>query len=157
MTRPLRRASCLMVLCLLAWVVGCTRTQPPLAKTTPAIVTVAAPEVRYDVTESEDFTGRTEAVEFIEVRSRVTGYLKGIKVDDGASVKKGDPLFEIDPEPYQRELDRTEAAVKQAKAVLVRIGRDYKRLEALKGRISQEEWDRVVGEKAESEAAVEVA
>jgi RND family efflux transporter MFP subunit len=158
MTLAPRRRALLLLAGLLAAAAGCNRATPPLAKTAPATVTVAAPEVRYDVVESEDFTGRTEAIEFIEVRSRVTGYLKEIKVEDGAKVKKDDPLFVIDPDPYQREFDRTEAAVKQAKAVLDKVTRDYKRLEAFKGKaISQEEWDRVVGEKAESEAALEVA
>ncbi len=158
MTRLPRRASFLLLASLLAIAAGCNRAKPPLAKTAATAVTVATPEVHYDLVESEDFTGRTEAVEFVEVRSRVTGYLKEIKVEDGARVKKDDPLYVIDPEPYQREFDRTAAAVKQAKAVLDRVTRDYKRLEAFQGKaISQEEWDKVVGEKAEAEAALDVA
>src|SRR5579885_118258 len=144
---------------LLGLAVGCARPAPPLAKTAPSLVTVATPEVRYEVIDFEDFTGRTEAVESVELRARVTGYLTKINFDDGAIVEKGDVLFELDPESYRRELERAQALEVQAKAHLERVEKDYKRAEGLRGggSITHEEWDRIVGDLAEARAAAQVA
>ena len=76
-------------------------------------VQVVEPEVR-TLTEWKEFTGRFEAVEMVELRARVTGYLDKVHFDDGQMVEKGDLLFEIDPRPY-------EAAVARAEAELSRI------------------------------------
>ena len=63
-------------------------------------VQVVEPEVR-TLTEWKEFTGRFEAVEMVELRARVTGYLDKVHFDDGQMVEKGDLLFEIDPRPYE--------------------------------------------------------
>lgn len=85
---------------------------PPAA---PPAVTVAKPVVK-DVIEHDDYTGRFDAVDYVEVRARVTGYLTKINFQDGAFVKKGDVLFVVDPRPYQATLDQAKAALTSAKA-----------------------------------------
>ena len=82
---------------------GCTRT--------PSEAPAAAPMA---VTDYADFTGRTAAVDSVEVRARVSGYLDTVNFKEGALVKKNDKLFEIDPRPYRAELDRAKGTVAQS-------------------------------------------
>src|SRR5262245_35011661 len=100
-----------------------------MAKANPderPLVHVIEPQVR-DVTDSGTFTGRTDAVESVEVRARVTGYLVEIDFQPGSDVKKGQRLFKIDPRPYQAELDRLNAQVALAEARHRLAVADYKR------------------------------
>src|SRR5882672_11660800 len=78
-------------------------------------VTVNQP-VQQEIVEWDEYPGRLDAVEMVEVRARVSGYLQSIHFKDGAEVKKGDLLFVIDPRQYQAELDRAEAELKQAES-----------------------------------------
>ena len=78
----------------------------------PMAVTVSYP-VERDVTDYADFTGRTAAVDSVEVRARVSGYLDTVNFKEGALVKKDDKLFEIDPRPYRAELERAKGTVAQ--------------------------------------------
>ncbi len=64
-----------------------------------------------EVTDFVDFTRRTDAVQAVDVRPRVTGYLERIPFKEGSDVKKGDLLFEIDPRPYQAQLDQAKSQV----------------------------------------------
>ncbi len=137
--------------------VGCAKPPPAVAPAKPPEVIVGRPVIR-PVTDSEDFTGRTEAVASVDLRSRVTGYLDKIHFKDGADVETGQLLFTIDPRTYQAEVEKAEAAVKQADARLTRTKNDFERAESLKGRgISPEELDRAAGDRAEAAAAVGVA
>ena len=81
----------------------------------PPTVTVASP-VRQSVTYYARYTGQTAAVESVEIRARVEGYLQSVHFGDAALVKKGDLLFVIDPRPYQARLDeaKAELAMRQA-------------------------------------------
>ena len=81
----------------------------------PISVTVSYP-VEREVTDYADFTARTAAVDSVEVRARVWGYLKKVNFKEGALVKKGDVLFELDPRPYQAECDRCLANLTSATA-----------------------------------------
>ena len=146
------------MVCLLAPTIallGCAKAAPKIAKPEPAMVLVSRPTTD-EITDFEDFTGRTEAVMSVEVRARVTGYLDKVQFTDGEDVKEGDNLFEIDPRPYKAEVDRTEAAVLQAEAHLKRIQSDQKRATLLfnRGSISREEFDQKVGDFEEARAAV---
>jgi RND family efflux transporter MFP subunit len=138
---------------------GCTpsQAQPGPAQQVPE-VQVSLPVAR-EVRDYEDFPGRTEAVNSIEVRARVTGYLDKVNFREGADIKEGDVLFEIDPRPYQAELNRAEANVVQSQARLERLELDYKRADGLLGRgaIGREEFDKIAGDRAEAGAAVGVA
>jgi RND family efflux transporter MFP subunit len=137
---------------------GCNHAPQQAATVKPAEVFVTQP-VTKEVTEFEDFTGRTEAVDSIEIRARVTGYLDKVHFKEGAEVKQGDLLFEIDPRPYQAELDRAEANVVQAQAHLTRLDSDFERAKGLikNQAIGKEEFDRISGDRAEAAAALGVA
>ena len=95
----------LLGLCL--GLAGCVRVPSAAPEAAPTPVTVSHP-VERDVTDYADFTGRTAAVDSVEVRARVWGYLDKVNFKEGALVKKGDVLFEIDPRPYQADLEQAE-------------------------------------------------
>jgi multidrug efflux system membrane fusion protein len=76
----------------------------------------AAAVVEKAVAETQEFSGRLEAVERVEIRPRVSGFITAVNFRPGAEVKKGEVLFVIDPRPYQAEADRAEAAAKSARA-----------------------------------------
>jgi RND family efflux transporter MFP subunit len=137
---------------------GSSQAQPGLAPPPPPEVLVSLPVTR-EVTDYVDFPGRIEAVNSVEVRARVTGYLEKVNFKEGEDVKQGDVLFEIDPRPYQADFDRAEANFVQAQAHLSRLETDYQRaLELLPGRrISREEFDRIAGDRREASAALGVA
>ena len=105
-------------------------------------VQVVEPEVR-TLTEWKEFTGRFEAVEMVELRARVTGYLDKVHFDDGQMVEKGDLLFEIDPRPYEAAVARAEAELSRMDSQLKLAELDTKRGERLltQSAISQEEVD----------------
>ena len=91
--------------------------KPTAADAAPPEVGVSRPAVRM-VTDYEDFTGRLQAVASVEVRARVTGHLEKAHLKEGGEVKAGDLLFQIDPRPYQADLDLAEADLKLAEAEL---------------------------------------
>jgi RND family efflux transporter MFP subunit len=112
-----------------------------------------------EASEPETFTGRIEPLTSIQLRARVSGYLVKANVKDGAEVKNGDVLFEIDPRPYVAELDKATAILLQAEARLKSAAADLRRLQALRDQkaASSEELDRASGKRDEAEAAVQVA
>ena len=75
-----------------------------------------APAVEREIVESESFSGRLEAVESVEVRARITGYIDSVKFKQGESVRKGDVLVQIDPRPFQASLASAEANLAAARA-----------------------------------------
>ena len=98
------RVSALLAVALaLASCTGRPASAPP-----PPKVKVVQPVAR-EITEWDEYTARLEAVDSVEVRPRVSGYLQSIHFQDGAIVKKGDLLFSIDPRPYEAALRRAEA------------------------------------------------
>lgn len=105
-------------------------------------VTVSQP-IQKEVVEWDEYTGRMDAVETVEIRARVSGYLSKIYFRDGAKVKKGDLLYLIDPRPYQTEVDRTMAEVARLEARLELAQNDLARAERLvKSRaISEQDYD----------------
>src|SRR5262245_58585381 len=127
---------------LLLLMAACTQQQPTAAPPPPPRVTVSQP-VNREVVEWEESTGRLEAVESVEVRARVNGYLQSIHFKNGATVKQGDLLFIIDPRPYQAELERAKADLALATAKLERTGKDLARAQmSVRSRaVSEEEVD----------------
>jgi RND family efflux transporter MFP subunit len=87
------------------------RQRPEVLAAAPPEVAVVRPVVR-QFADHVDFTGQTEAAQTAEVRSRVSGRLAKVLFQPGSTVKQGDPLFEIDPAPFQAELDKREAEVR---------------------------------------------
>src|SRR5262249_14396048 len=105
---------------------GCERPPAGGKSTAPTPVTVSYP-VEREVTDYEDFTGRTASPESVEVRARVWGYLQKVNFKEGMEVKKGDVLFEIDPRTYKAALDQAKAKVTYDEAQLKFNDAEYKR------------------------------
>ena len=99
---------------------------PPPGAMPPPAVTVAHPLER-DVVEWAEYTGQFEAVEYVELRARVSGYLTEIHFKDGQKVAKGDLLFVIDPRPFETDLAQAQANLERDKAQLLRANQDLKR------------------------------
>ena len=96
---------------------GCSKPHAqPAAPAAPPVSVAAALE--QEVVETVDFPGRIEAVESVEVRARVNGYLQAVRFRPGAQVRKGDLLFIIDPRPFEAELARAEATLANTRAQL---------------------------------------
>jgi RND family efflux transporter MFP subunit len=108
----------------------------------PPTVSVANP-LEKEVVEWDEYTGRFDAVDTVEVRARISGFLNEVKFTDGAIVKKGDLLFVIDPRPFQRVLDRDRAALQGAKVQVEFAERDLERARPLvaSATISQQVFD----------------
>ncbi|NLS91492.1 MAG: efflux RND transporter periplasmic adaptor subunit [Planctomycetaceae bacterium] len=137
---------------------GCEQPVQPATTETPKVRAVHPAE--REVADCAYFTGRTAAAQSVEVQSRVTGYLESIDFEPGAKVKAGARLFKIDPRPYQATLDAAEGQVRLAEARLQLAEANYRRsLEVAKtpGAITQQEIDRDIAHKSESEAAVAAA
>lgn len=113
------------VLAFTVAVAGCTAPPPSAPPVVPA-VSVSYP-VEREVTDYADYTGRTAAVESVEVRSRVWGYLEKVNFKEGALVKKGDVLFELDARPYEAQLEQAKAKVRQDEAQLAYDEAEYQR------------------------------
>ena len=94
---------------------ACKKAAPPAHGPLPVnVVTVIEKEVH----EWDEFTGRIEAVESVEIRPRVSGYITEVKFQAGAMVKKDDLLYVIDPRPYQADFDRAAAEFERLQAQL---------------------------------------
>ncbi|KQS71275.1 hemolysin secretion protein D [Methylobacterium sp. Leaf361] len=108
----------------------------------PPKVTVAKPVVR-QIVEQDQYTGRFDAIDYVEVRARVTGYLEKINFVDGQTVKKGDILFVIDRRPYKAALEQAQAALASAKARQSFSQTDLERAQTLSrsGNISEQVTD----------------
>ena len=138
-------------------VAGCQPPPQAVPPTKPAVVLVSKP-VSEEITDSEEFTGRTDSYQYVEVRARVNGYLDKILFKDGDEATEGEVLFQIDPRPYQAEVDRTAAALDQAEAHLKKADADHRRSQNLfaRGVQSREDFDRITGDFEEAKAAVGV-
>jgi RND family efflux transporter MFP subunit len=121
-------------------------------------VTVAAASER-KVTEFDEFTGRFEAVERVEVRPRVSGYISSVNFSEGSEVRKGDVLFVIDPRPYAAERDKARAQLAQAHSqlVLAKSERDRATKLLTQHAISEEEFDTRTAGREQAQANVEAA
>jgi RND family efflux transporter MFP subunit len=117
------------------------QVQRPPAPPPPA-VTIANP-LEKEVVEWDEYTGRFDAVDIVEVRARISGFLNEVKFKDGAIVKKDDLLFVIDSRPFQRILDRDRATLQGAKVALEFAEKDLERARPLvaNATISQQVFD----------------
>jgi multidrug efflux pump subunit AcrA (membrane-fusion protein) len=113
---------------LLAPMLGaCGQSQPPAsAAPPPPSVTVAKP-IERGIVDQDEYVGRFIAVNSVEVRARVSGYLEKVDFRDGQMVKEGDLLFTIDKRPFQNAADQARANLAQARANLAFAEGDLKR------------------------------
>jgi multidrug efflux system membrane fusion protein len=124
----------------------------------PPQVTVAQ-VLQKQVTEFDEFTGRFEAIDRVEVRPRVNGYISSVNFTEGSEVKKGDVLFVIDQRPYAAELKRAQAQLNQAKSALTLAKSEKVRATNLLAQhaISQEEYDTRSSGDEQAQANVQLA
>jgi RND family efflux transporter MFP subunit len=149
---PTLRRGLWLTLCL--GPAGCGREGLQTPPALPPAVSVAYP-LQQEVTDYAEFSGQLAAVDSVEVRARVTGYLVKVNFVEGSLVKKGDVLIEIDPAIYQTELDEAKGNLASAQARLGRQNADVARAEKLVGKaMSQEQYDTIVGERNETAASI---
>jgi RND family efflux transporter MFP subunit len=124
----------------------------------PPLVTISQPVAR-EIVEWDEYTGRFDAVDFVEVRARVSGFLTEVHFTDGQMVKKGDPLFTLDARPFERALESAKAELAAAKTKVESTMKDVVRGKPLVDRriISEKVFDDRENLKREAEAAVDVA
>ena len=138
-----RAALATLALVLLA---GCDQAEDGSAKADapppPPEVTVAKPLVQ-KLTEWDEFTGRFEPVQLVEIRARVSGYVQEIGFEDGQIVEAGQTLFVIDPRPYQAAVDRAKAQI------------DMQRAQLDLARLDQERTSRLVSTSAAARATLD--
>jgi len=135
---------------------GCDRKPAAGAAPPPPSVTVAHP-VQKVITERDEFTGRFTAVESVEVRARVSGFIDSVHFKEGQIVKQGDLLFIIDPRPYRNAVDQAKADVERAKARLEIASLDVQRAAPLVRSQSVTEREFDTRRSTERDAAAQVA
>jgi multidrug efflux system membrane fusion protein len=144
-TKPLIGAGAIALSALAAAVLsGCSERSAKEVTAQPAGPQITAAAVlERSVTESQEFSGRIEAIDSVEIRPRVAGYIASVNLKPGAQVRKGDVLFVIDPRPYQAEASRTHAAAQaaRAKADLAKVELERARQLVADKAIAQQEVD----------------
>lgn len=141
----------------LALLAGCDSEPQAIAQVIPSVkvleVTVKS------ITPNEEFVGRTEATQDIQIKSKVRGNLLKTYFEEGSMVSKGDLLFEIDPEQYDAALKASKALVAQSTAAYDTSVRNFKRGEGLieDNYISQADYDNLLSNKLQNAAALQSA
>ena len=133
---------------------GCSETTPP--PEAPPLVEVASP-LAQRVADWDDYSGRFEPVDSVEVRPRVSGAIESVHFEDGQVVAQGELLFVIDPRPYAAELAHAKAQLAGARAHLANADAELKRAQALLGNKLISEADAEVRVAAQLGAAADVA
>ncbi|MFL6529106.1 MAG: efflux RND transporter periplasmic adaptor subunit [Chthoniobacterales bacterium] len=137
-------------------ITACKKVAAPAQGPLPVnVVTV----VEKEVSEWDEYTGRLDAVESVDIRPRVSGYITEVKFGAGAMVKAGDLLYVIDPRPYQADFDRAAAEFERAQANLKLAQIELDRAKDLRGKntISASEFDQKAASYQQSSAAARSA
>ena len=157
--RSLRIGSAL-VLGFCMGLAGCSHAPGEAPGKTLPTVTVSYPLER-EVTDYQDYTGRTAAVDSVQVQARVTGYLEKIYFTEGAEVPEGTVLYQIDPRPYQASYDASKAQVAANVASLALAKQDNKRFKQLAkdqpGAVTQVDLDRYQSQEDQAIANLDTA
>jgi RND family efflux transporter MFP subunit len=134
--------------------IGCGQQKPPPAPQPPP-VTVAKP-VTKEITEYSVYTGRMAAVEYVDIRPRVSGYITNITFKEGDIVNQGDLLFVIDSRPYEAELEQAKGQLRLAEAQRQLAEANFARADRLFRTYvsSKEEFDTSLAQKSQAEAQV---
>jgi RND family efflux transporter MFP subunit len=136
---------------------GCEHHQPPAGQKGPPEVFVSTP-VSQEITDYEEFSGRLESDQTIQIRARVTGYLLKQNFKEGGEVEKGQVLFEIDPQLYEAELALAEGNVGEAQGQYDQAKADWMRAQQMRnGQISPEEYNKYRGAYVMSEGKLKAA
>lgn len=155
MTRMRRVGTAGVTACAVMLMSGCGKPGGGQSAPPPPQVTVAQ-VLEKKVKEWDEFTGRLQAVETVEIRPRVSGYIDKVAFTEGSQVKRGDLLFIIDPRPYKAEYDRAASDVKRYKTALDLARIELVRVQRLKdsGAVSEEELDERKSTVAQGDANV---
>jgi multidrug efflux system membrane fusion protein len=124
----------------------------------PPVVTASRPHVE-ELVEWDEYTARFEAVEAVDIRARVSGYLNEVAFKDGQTVKQGDLLYTIDPRPFERAVEQAKAELSQAVTKVENTSLDVERGRPLMERkvLSEKAYDDRANLQREAQAAVKVA
>ena len=155
MNAPLKRTILLSMLGLLA-LEGCGKAPPPAPG--PPDVTVAK-VISKRIKDWDEYTGRFQAIDTVEIRPRVSGYVEQVLFREGQFVKKDDALVIIDPRPYQADYDRAKAGLELAKSQQQLASLEAARVQKLKdsGAVSREELDERLSNLNQQQASVAAA
>ena len=155
---PVASPSFWLVVCVTVLITnGCQRSSPPPPAAVPTVT--VAKVISKEVIEWDEYTGRTDAIESVDIRPRVSGYLEMIGFRAGDIVDKGDLLFEIDPRPYQATLDQAKGQLEQAEAQKKLNDANFARAQELIARnvTAKSDYDNAVAQKNGSDAQVSTA
>ncbi|UCJ15432.1 efflux RND transporter periplasmic adaptor subunit [Pseudomonas sp. MM211] len=111
---------------------ACGKSEDVAQQQMPAAKVTVAEVIEQPLNEWDEFTGRLEAPESVQIRPRVSGFVDKVSFNEGALVKKGDLLFQIDPRPFQAEVKRLEAQLQQSRANQARTVSESRRGERLR-------------------------
>jgi len=148
-----------ILVCLLIFAFIPSEETPENKQAAAVLEVETATPVYHNITEWDEYTGRFEASNRVEVRARVSGFLESVNFTDGQQVEKGQVLFVIDQRPFRIELNQAQATYSQALAMLKTAQDNYNRVESLQesGAVSTEEYDRRKQALVHAEASKELA
>ncbi len=161
--RPLPRLSVLATLLVAAVstpvLVACGGAAEAQGGPPQAAPVSVAPAVERTISDTEEFSGRLEASEFVELRPRIGGVIEQVHFTDGALVSKGQPLFTIDPKPFAAEVARAESQLAAAKARAELAGSELARAQKLLDAkaVSRQEFDQLTAGSRTSDADIKAA
>ncbi len=146
-------------LAALAVLTACSAQAKPEQGPAPAVQVTVADVAFKSLRQWDDFTGRLEAVDTVDIRPRVGGYVNAVRFAEGAYVRKGQVLFEIDPRPFQAEAARASAEVARAKAGLDLAVVNRERGQRLidQNALARSEFDRLASEEKAAQANLAAA
>lgn len=146
-------------LSLSALVAGCNAKADQAPSAPPAPSVTVAEVVTRPLRQWDEFTGRIEAIQTVQIRPRVGGYIDSVRFQEGARVHKGQVLFQIDPRPFQAEANRlaAEVAASRAKLDLARANRERGQRLVEQDALARSEFDRLVSEEKAAAAALQAS
>jgi RND family efflux transporter MFP subunit len=150
---PMKRTILFVSMLGLLMLNGCSKGQPDAP---PAPEVTVAKVISKRIKDWDEYTGRFQAVDTVEVRPRVSGYIDQVLFDEGKAVKKDEVLVIIDPRPYQADYDRAKAGLELARSQLELAKLEAARVQKLKdsGAVSHEELDERLSALHQQEASV---